>query len=284
MTRLVVTGAAGMLGRATVAAARRLGHEVTGLTRADLDITDAAAIEDALRRHRPTAIVNCAAWTDVDGAEEHGDLANLANGVAPGLLAVAATAADAHLVHVSTDYVFDGRKTEPWVESDPVGPLNAYGRTKLAGERAVLEAGDGQHTVVRTAWVYGDGGANFVDTMLRLGAERDEVSVVTDQIGRPTWTGHLAAALLELAERRVDTGLYHATGPDAVSWYEFAIEIFDRAGLDCRVVPTTSDAFPRPAERPAYSVLGTERDPGVHLPPWQEGLAAYLDSRKDAVS
>jgi len=283
VTRLLVTGAAGMLGRATVAAAQRLGHEVTGLTRADLDICDAAAIEDALRRLRPTAIVNCAAWTDVDGAEEHGDLAQRANGIAPGLLAVAATAADAHLVHVSTDYVFDGRSHEPWVESDPVAPLNVYGRTKLAGEQAVLQDWDGRHAVVRTAWVYGEGGTNFVDTMLRLGADRDEISVVTDQVGRPTWTGHLAAALVELAERREDTGVFHATGPGAVSWYEFAIEIFDRAGIDCRVVPTTSDAFPRPAERPAYSVLGTERDPGVHLPPWQEGLAAYLDSRKDAV-
>lgn len=281
MTRLVVTGAAGMLGRATVEHARRLGLEVVPFTRAELDITDADAVEAALRRTQPTAIVNCAAWTDVDGAEEHGDRAMLANGTAPGLLANAAEAIDARLVHVSTDYVFDGSKTEPWVESDPVGPLNVYGATKLAGERAVLEA-DAGHAVVRTAWVYGAGGTNFVETMLRLGADRDEISVVTDQIGRPTWTGHLAPALLELAERRKDTGLFHATGEDAVSWNEFAIEIFDRAGVACRVVPTTSDAFPRPAARPAYSVLGTERDPAVVLPPWQDGLAAYLDARAGA--
>jgi len=277
--RLLVTGAAGMLGRATVHAAGHRGPEVTGLARAGLDVTDTAAVEETLRRLEPEAIINCAAWTDVDGAEEHEAAAHTANAVAPRLLARAAAAVDARLVHVSTDYVFDGSSSRPWVESDPVAPLNAYGRTKLDGETGVLES-DGAHAVVRAAWVYGAGGSNFVDTMLRLAGERDEVTVVTDQTGRPTWTGHLAAALVELAERREDTGLFHATGEGACSWYEFAVEIFDRAGLACRVLPTTSDAFVRPAKRPAYSVLGTEREPGVRLPPWQDGLEAYLKERQ----
>lgn len=272
-----------MLGRATVDAAARLGHDVTGLARAGLDITDAAAVEEALQRLAPEAIVNCAAWTDVDGAEEHEAQAHLVNGVGPRVLARAAAAADARLVHVSTDYVFDGTATEPWVESDPVAPLNAYGRTKLEGETGVLEAG-GAHAVVRAAWIYGAHGPNFVDTMLRLAADRDEVSVVTDQVGRPTWTAHLAEALLELAERRSDLGLFHATGEGSCSWYEFAVEIFDRAGVACRVLPTTSDAFVRPARRPAYSVLGTERDPGVRLPPWQQGIAAYLQEREGSTT
>ncbi|WP_372790568.1 dTDP-4-dehydrorhamnose reductase [Paraconexibacter sp.] len=281
--KLLVTGAAGMLGRTTVQAARDLGHDVVGLDRAALDITDAVAIENALRTHHPDAVVNCAAWTDVDGAEEHEDRARLVNGVGPRLLARAAAAADARVVHVSTDYVFDGAPHDPWVESDPVAPLNAYGRTKLEGETGVLGAG-GEHAIVRAAWLYGAGGPNFVDTMLRLGAERDEVSVVTDQVGRPTWTGHLAGALVELAERRADTGLFHAAGSGSCSWYEFAVEIFDRAGVACRVLPTTSEEFVRPALRPAYSVLGTERDPGIVLPSWQDGLDSYLREREAVTS
>lgn len=281
--RLLVTGAAGMLGRATLDAARRLGHDVTGLTRADLDIGDPAAVEAALARHAPAAVVNCAAWTDVDGAETELAGAMAGNAYGPGVLAGAAAGSGVRLVHVSTDYVFDGSKREPWLESDPVDPVNAYGRSKLAGEEAVLGAG-GDAAIVRTAWLYGAGGGNFVDTMLRLGGERDELSVVTDQIGRPTWTGDLAAALVELAERGGDRGVFHATGTGECSWYEFAVEIFDRAGLPCRVVPTTSDAFPRPAARPAYSVLGTERDPGVVLGAWQDGLQAYLDEREGATT
>jgi len=281
--KLLVTGAAGMLGRATVDAARRLGHDVTGLTRADLDVTDAAAVEVALGRLHPHAIVNCAAWTDVDGAETHEPQAHLANAVAPALLARAAAATDIRLVHVSTDYVFDGTSRRPWVESDPVAPLNAYGRTKLDGETGVLGAG-GAHAIVRTAWVYGAAGNNFVETMLRLAGDRDEVSVVTDQVGRPTWTVHLASALVELAERRDDVGLFHASGEGSCSWYEFALEIFDRAGVACRVLPTTSEQFVRPAKRPAYSVLGTERDPGVHLPRWQDGLDSYLREREGATA
>jgi dTDP-4-dehydrorhamnose reductase len=275
--RMLVTGGAGMLGRAVVAAAARLGHDVGAPASAEVDITDARSVRDAVREVGPDAVVNCAAWTDVDGAEASEDAALAVNGAGAGNVAQAAAEVAARVVHVSTDYVFDGSKRTPWVESDPVGPLSAYGRTKLAGERAVAAAAE--HAIVRTAWLFGSGGTNFVETMLRLAAERDEVSVVTDQVGRPTWTGHLAPALVDLAARRGEVGMFHAAGDGHCSWHEFAVEIFDRARVTCRVVPVTSDRFPRPAARPAYSVLGTERDPGIRLPAWQDGLSAYLSRR-----
>jgi dTDP-4-dehydrorhamnose reductase len=279
--RLLVVGSGGMLGRAVVRDAVRLGHDVVALGHADLDITDAEHVARVVAAAGPAAVVNCAGFTDVDGAESDEARALAVNGDGAGHVSRAAAEAGGRVVHVSSDYVFDGGKRVPWLESDPVGPLQAYGRTKLAGERAVAAAND-EHAIVRTAWLFGAGGANFVATMLRLGAERDEVTVVTDQRGGPTWAGHLAPALVEIAERRGDVGLFHATGAGECSWYEFAIEIFDRAGLRCRAVPTTSARFARPARRPAYSVLGTEREPGVVLPPWQDGLAAYLAERAGA--
>jgi dTDP-4-dehydrorhamnose reductase len=276
--RLLVIGSAGMLGRAVAHDAARLGHDVVGLTHADLDITDAANVTRIVAAAEPQAVVNCAAWTDVDGAEANEARALRVNGDGAGNVARAAANVGARVVHVSTDYVFDGAKSEPWLESDEVGPLQAYGRTKLAGERQVADAGD-EHAIVRTAWLFGAGGANFVETMLRLGRERDELEVVTDQCGRPTWTRHLAPALVELAERRGDVGIFHATGPEQCSWYEFAVEILHRAGLTARVVPTTSERFSRPARRPAYSVLGTDREPAIVLPRWPDGLAGYLKER-----
>ena len=276
--RLLVTGAGGMLGRAVVDAAARLGRDVRGCARADLDVTDAEATRHAIAAARPDAVVNCAAYTDVDGAESDRHGADAVNARGAGNVAAAAADVGAFVVHLSTDYVFDGSKREPWVESDPVAPLGVYGETKLAGERAVAAA-NSAHAIARTAWLFGSGGRNFVDTMLTLGAQRDEVSVVTDQVGCPTWTGHLAAALVELAERPGETGIHHIAGSGSCSWNELALEIFDRAGIDCRVLPATSEQFPRPAARPAYSVLGTERIDPLVLPPWQDGLAAYLATR-----
>jgi len=273
--RLLVIGSGGMLGRAVARDAARLGHDVVTLGHQQLDITDADHVARIVGAARARAVINCAAYTDVDGAEAHEGRALRVNGDGAGHVARAAAEAGARVVHVSTDYVFDGAKREPWVESDQVAPLQAYGRTKLAGERAVATAA-AEHAIVRAGWLFGAGGANFVDTILHLGAERDEVSVVTDQRGGPTWTGHLAPALVELAERRGDVGVFHATGPGECSWYELAVEVLHRAGLRSRAVPTTSDAFPRPARRPAYSGLGTERAPGVVLPPWTDGLGAYL--------
>lgn len=268
--RLVVTGAAGMLGHRVADAARERGHDVVAIDLPELDLTDADAVTAFLAGRRPDAVINCAAYTAVDAAEEHEDLATRINGDAVATLAGAAP----YLVHVSTDYVFDGEATEPYVESAAPAPAGAYGRSKLAGERAVLAAGD-HHAIVRSAWLFGEGGKNFVDTMIGLGRERDEVRVVFDQVGSPTWTGHLAPALVDVAERR-GTGIFHITGAGRCSWFELAVEAMRLADLDCRVVAIPSEEFPTPTKRPAFSVLATERDDGVHLPPWQEGVKGHL--------
>jgi dTDP-4-dehydrorhamnose reductase len=274
--RLLVTGAAGMLGADVVIAAGERGHEVTGLGRAELDITDAGAVAAAIAATRPDAVVNCAAWTDVDGAEASESGALSVNGTGAGIVARAAAAAGARVVHVSTDYVFDGQATEPYVESDPVGPVSAYGRTKLAGEQAVLAAGDG-HAVVRSSWLFGAGGRNFVQTMLGLAdGGREEVAVVIDQVGCPTFTGHLAEALVTVAEGG-EAGVHHIAGGGHCSWHELAVEVFEQAGVEIRVAVTTTDAFPRPARRPAWSVLGSERARAIGLARWQDGVAAYLE-------
>ena len=276
--RLLVTGAGGMLGRAVVDAAARLGHDVRAPARGDLDITDAGGVRHALLEQRPGAVVNCAAYTDVDGAQSDRRSADAVNATGAGNVAAAAAQIGAFVVQVSTDYVFDGSKREPWLESDRVAPLGAYGASKLAGEQAVAAANPA-HAIVRTAWLFGAGGRNFVDTMLALGAERDEVSVVIDQTGCPTWTGHLASALVELAQRPSQTGIHHLAAAGSCTWNELAIEVFARAGIDCRVLPTTSDVSPRPAQRPAYSVLGSEHEQPLMLPSWRDGVAAYLATR-----
>jgi dTDP-4-dehydrorhamnose reductase len=279
--RLLVTGAAGMLGHEVVAAAERLGHEVAAWDLPECDLTDAQATAEAVRRLDPRAVINCAAYTDVDRAESDEAAAERVNADAAGNLARACAAIGGRLVHVSTDYVFDGVRAhagggsgEPWLESDAVAPLGAYGRTKLHGEQQVA-AGLDDHAIVRTAWLFGPHGPNFVSTMLRLAAERDEVSVVTDQVGSPTFAGHLAPALVDMAERS-DTGIFHGAGAGACSWYELTFEAYDAAGVSCRILPTTAEQFARPAPRPAYSVLGSEREHPITLPPWQEGVRAHL--------
>jgi dTDP-4-dehydrorhamnose reductase len=266
-----------MLGRRVVAEARGRGHDVVAADLAEFDLTDPAATDAFVREAAPDAVVNCAAYTQVDRAEEDEPLALAVNGAGAGNVARAATAAGARVVHVSTDYVFDGKRDRPWVESDPTGPLGAYGRTKLAGEHEVLAAGP-DHAVVRTAWLFGAGGPNFPDTMLRLAREHGRLRVVTDQVGSPTWTGHLAEALVACAETPDRTGVFHAAGAGpGVSWHAYAQEIVGRARLDVPVDGVTSDAFPRPAPRPAWSVLGSERPSPLVLPPWQDGLQAHLD-------
>ncbi len=272
--RLLVTGAAGMLGRDVVAAANDAGHEVAALARADLDIADAAAVRAAVVDARPDAVVNCAAWTDVDGAEAEEAAATAVNGDGAGHVAAAAADAGAHLVHVSTDYVFDGVAHEPYPEDAPTAPASAYGRSKLAGERAVAAAG-APHAIVRTAWVFGPHGRNFVDTMRRLAADRDEVRVVDDQVGSPTYTGHLAAALVRVAEDRL-TGVLHVTAAGRCSWFELAEATFEETGSECRVLPQTTADLGRPAPRPAFSALASTRSDAPVLPDWREGLRAHL--------
>jgi dTDP-4-dehydrorhamnose reductase len=274
--RLLLTGAAGMLGHDLRAAATRAGHDVIPLARTELDIRDAAATDAAIAAARPDAVVNCAAWTDVDGAEAHEAEATALNGDAAGHVAAAAAAAGAFVVQVSTDYVFDGTATEPYTESAPTAPQSAYGRSKLAGEHAVAAAAPGGHAIVRTAWLFGRHGGNFVATMLRLAGERDTLSVVDDQVGCPTFTGHLAGALVTIAERRLG-GLRHVAGGGACSWYDLAAATFAATGADVELTRGRTADLGRPAPRPAFSVLRSERPDTPTLPPWQDGLNAYLE-------
>jgi len=282
--RVVVIGAGGMLGQDVVSAARAAGDDVVALTRAELDVTDADAVAAAVADAAPDAVINCAAWTDVDGAEADPDGAHAVNAIGPANLARAAAQADARLVHVSTDYVFDGerpRDAAPYVESDPTGPRSAYGASKLAGEQAIAAVSGLSHAIVRSSWLFGVGGRNFAATMLALTAERDELKVVDDQMGCPTATAHLAPALLQLARERDANGVFHVAGGGApVSWHGFAAEIFRQAGTGTRVLPCTTAEMPRPAPRPAFSALASERSETPVLPPWQEGLATYLLERK----
>jgi len=255
----------------------------------ELDITDEQAVDALLGRVQGEqggldGIVNCAAWTDVDGAESKAEQARAVNALGAGILARAAADAELPLLHLSTDYVFDGvapldgeGKPRPYVESDPTGPRSVYGATKLEGEHEVLAASR-RHAVVRTAWLYGVDGKNFVETMLRLAGERAAVQVVTDQIGSPTWSGHLAPAILGLLERGV-RGLVHMTGAGEVSWNGFAHEIFRQAEVDCSVEPASSEQMARPAPRPAWSALASEREDVLPMPDWRDGLAGYLAAR-----
>ena len=266
-----------MLGTDLVAAGERAGHEVRALARADLDVRDAAAVRAAVAAARPDAVVNSAAYTDVDGAEADEGAATALNGDAAGHVAAAAHAAGAFTVQVSTDYVFDGRATRPYVESSPTAPLGAYGRSKLAGERAVAAAAPGDaHAVVRTSWLFGVHGANFVATMLRLAEERDALTVVDDQVGCPTFTGHLATALVALAEARAP-GIHHVAGAGSCSWHDLAAAAFAARGATVALARGRTADLGRPAPRPAYSVLRTERADTPVLPPWEEGLHAYLE-------
>ncbi|PZF58985.1 dTDP-4-dehydrorhamnose reductase [Curtobacterium sp. MCSS17_008] len=276
MTRYLVTGAAGMLGQDLQRALG--GRAVTALTRADLDVTDQAAVTDAVAGH--DVVVNAAAYTKVDDAESHEDAAFAVNARGAAVLATATAAAGARLVQVSTDYVFDGTGTAPYAEDEPTRPLGAYGRTKAAGEGAVRTIAPDSSYIVRTAWLYGAGGPNFAKTMVRLAASHDTVSVVTDQVGQPTWTADLAAQIVALLDSGAPAGVYHGTNGGQASWYDFTRAIFDEVGLDPeRVLPTDSSAFVRPAPRPAYSVLGHEAWGRAGLPPmrdWREALHAAV--------
>jgi dTDP-4-dehydrorhamnose reductase len=277
--KVLITGAGGMLGQDVRQAAELANHEVIALDRSALDVTDAAAVNEAFAEVSPDTAINCAAWTDVDGAEAAEAEALRLNGDAAGNVAAGAAAVGASVVLPSTDYVFDGTATRPYVESDPMSPQSAYGRTKLAGESATAGANP-RHFVVRTAWLFGAGGRNFVETMLGL-AETGVVTVVRDQVGSPTYTAHLAEGLLRLAETDA-YGLHHMAAGGQCSWYDFARAIFEDAGVECRVLSTTSAEFARPAPRPAYSVLDTEWPDAIRLPDWRDGLREYLSRSSGA--
>ena len=279
--RWLVVGAAGQLGTDLMAVLADAGHEAVGLDLPDIDITDFGSVAAALVAASPDVVVNAAAFTAVDDAETHEGAALRVNGVGPGVLAEAIHSTDGvRLVHISTDYVFDGTAQEPYAEDAPTNPASAYGRTKAVGEEEVLTKLPDRGFIVRTAWLYGAHGNNFVRTMLRLEASNDTLSVVDDQRGQPTWSWDLARQIEAMMSAAVPAGIYHGTASGDTTWYGFTREIFRLAGHDPnRVLPTTTDKFPRPAPRPAYSVLGHEKWREVGVPPmrsWQEALAAAM--------
>jgi len=280
VSRWLVVGCDGMLGQDLVAALGESpgAHEVTAVDRDVLDIVDPDACLGDVAGH--DIVVNVAAWTAVDEAETHEAQAFSVNAIGAANLARACAASGARMVQVSTDYIFSGDATSPYAEDAPPAPRSAYGRTKGAGEWAVRAHLPSASWVVRTAWLYGAHGPNFVKTMARLASERDTVSVVDDQRGQPTWTVDLADAIVRLVTSEAPFGSYHGTSSGETTWFGFAQAIFGELGLDpARVRPTTTDAFPRPAPRPAYSVLGHDAwqraglDP---LPAWQESLKRAL--------
>jgi dTDP-4-dehydrorhamnose reductase len=286
MTRWLVTGAAGMLGRDLTDLLRLRGAEFTGLARADLDIADARAVTAAVSSVKPDVVVNCAAWTAVDAAEEHEAQALAVNGRGAANLAAACANAGALLVHPSTDYVFDGHAATPYSEDAATGPAGAYGRGKLAGEQAVRAALPDASYIVRTAWLYGAHGKNFVKTMLRLAANGTAPGVVADQHGQPTWTADVAEQVLALVEKSAPPGVYHATSSGQTTWFGFAEEIFrlydssvtrDEDAERKRVAPRpiSTAEYPTPAQRPEYSVLGHDAWRAAGIAPigdWRDAL------------
>jgi dTDP-4-dehydrorhamnose reductase len=276
MTRWLVTGAGGMLGSDMVAVLTSRSEPVTGMNRASLDVTDAAAVTDTIARCRPDVVVNCAAWTAVDDAEASEEQALAVNAGGAANLAASCATAGARLVQVSTDYVFAGDAGRPYAEDDVPAPRTAYGRTKLAGERAVLDRLPESGFVVRTAWLYGAHGPSFVGTMIKLEDRRPTVDVVDDQHGQPTWTVHVARQIVALVHSPAAPGIYHATSGGQTTWFGLAREIFGLLGADpARVRPIPSSAMSRPAPRPAYSVLGHSAWAGPRIPPigeWRPAL------------
>lgn len=289
MPTWLVTGSEGMLGREFVALLHGVGERVVPATKAVLDITDERAVSAAVSsivrstsgEHERAVVVNLAAWTDVDAAEVDEAGAGLVNAQGAANVARSCERAGATMIQLSTDYVFDGKSTRPYAEDDPVAPATAYGRTKLEGERAVLEILPENAVVVRTGWLYGAHGPNFVRTIVRAGAERDVVEVVDDQQGQPTWAFDLAERIMEIGRLPAAagvSGIVHATNAGSTTWYGLARAVFGHCGLDpSRVRPITSDEVPRLAPRPAYSVLGHDRWAQLSLPPmrpWRDALAA----------
>ncbi len=287
--KILVIGAAGQLGfdlrrtfspdhAVTCADTARAVAELPGTEGfLAIDITEPGSVDGVIASAAPDLVLNSAAFTNVDGCEANREACWAVNDTGASHVAKSCAAAGLPLIHISTDYVFDGSNTEPYREDDPVAPLGEYGKSKYAGEEKVRQALPQRHLIVRTAWLFGTHGHNFVKTMLRLGRERDQLSVVNDQTGGPTYAGHLAAALKSLAEQRLgDPGVYHMTGAGQCTWFDFTCEIFRLAGISVDVKPTTTAAYNAPASRPAYSVLANTRAPEIAMPYWRDGLIECL--------
>ncbi len=272
---ILITGANGMLGHDLQQVLS--GRSVTALGRADLDVTDRDAVDSAVVGHR--VVINCAAYTRVDDAESDEDAAFAVNAMGAGYLAESAALNGAKLIQLSTDYVFDGTATTPYPEGASRNPVSAYGRTKAEGERLALELNPDGTSILRTAWLYGAHGPNFPKTMMRLAAANDTLNVVDDQRGQPTWTLDVARRIAAMLDADVPPGIYHATNSGTTTWFEFAQEVFRRAGLDpARIHPIPSAQFPRPAPRPAYSVLGHDAWSTVGLAPMRDWTDAFTDA------
>lgn len=287
MTRILLVGSQGQVGQELE---RLLPTDQTvSLSRPTLDLAAPETLREAVRQYQPEVIINAAAYTAVDRAEREPELAHAVNAIAPKILAEEAQRLKAGVIHLSTDYVFDGQKNTPYLESDPTNPMSVYGQTKLAGEIGVTQMCD-RHFILRTAWVYGTyGKGNFVKTMLRLGSDREQLRVVMDQVGSPTWAKQIAdtiQVILPLVQQeQIAPGIYHITNSGVTSWYDFAIAIFEEArnlGWTLKVedvVPITTADYPTPAQRPAYSALACQKISGilgVHLPHWRQGLRQML--------
>lgn len=270
--KILITGSNGMLGHDLIEALKD-NHELVLTTSRTLDITDKEQVFDFISQNKPDIVINSAAYTDVDGCEQNQDLAYSVNGEGVKNLALACREADSALVHISTDYVFNGENTRPWVEDDEIGPISVYGKSKLKGEQAILEILD-KFFIVRTAWLYGVNGRNFPKTMLELAENHSQITVVYDEVGTPTYTPDLAKAISQLIETE-HYGIYHITNSGSCSWCEFARYIFEVAGKDVEVIPVTAAQFARPAPRPHYSVLENRN--------WIEKGFEPLRSYKEAI-
>ena len=277
--KILVTGAGGMLAQAMIPTLEREGHEVLGLTRGDADVTKLDALLYPARAFKPDWVAHLAAFTRVDDCETRADHAFLVNGLGPQNAALAAAEVGAAVLAISTDYVFDGAARRPYREHDAVAPQSVYGASKWAGEQAVREV-HARHLVVRTAWLYGRGGRNFVDTILHRARAGEPLEVVDDQRGSPTWTSDLANGLIRLMAR-AQYGTYHCTNSGECSWHDLAAHAISRAGLSVKLERTSTAAFPRPAKRPAWSVLSNrlfEHVTGAALPDWRDAVDRYLAS------
>lgn len=284
MKRIALIGANGMLA-AAIKKHAPVGCQINEYDLPDFDLTDRTQVI-ALQDDAPEIILNCAAYTDVDGCEKNHELAMQVNGVGVGFLAELAQRLGAILVHISTDFVFDGNKKSPYLEDDKPNPLSVYGQSKLRGEQAIQQSGLKKYFIVRTSWLYGAGGKNFVETMIRLAKERTELSVVDDQRGAPTWTEDLAQIVFALLQTD-KYGLYHFSNDGECSWYGFAREIFEQVGKSEslkveNLIPIPTAGYPLPAERPRYSVLSKDKivqATKITIPTWQQSLESYLSKR-----
>ncbi|MBI5152368.1 dTDP-4-dehydrorhamnose reductase [Candidatus Peregrinibacteria bacterium] len=280
--KVLILGANGMLGHDLIAVFNAAGYETIGADKPEIDIADKARIKDYIEQAKPDFVINAAAYTAVDDCEKNAELANLVNGTAVGFIAEACKEINATLVHISTDYIFDGHAAEGctaaggYKEDDSPNPINAYGKSKLLGEQELARImGDGgKYYLVRTSWLYGKHGKNFVDTIISLGCSRPWLNVVNDQIGKPTYTADLAAAIKDLILSAPANGIYHLVNENAVSWYDFTLEIFGLLNIKTPVKPVSSSEFPRPAERPKCSILINNKRPH---------LRDHFDALKDCV-